>query len=312
MHMDLNLFGLKIFVMVAEKKSFSEAARSLYLTQPAITHQIKKLENYFATPLFKRQSNTVLLTPAGEILYTYAKRFSQLDDELMEEIERYTGRLTGDLVIGACTMVGEHLIPSLVKDFHEAHPEVRFNIEIGNCPSIVDKLLKGTIDAGLIGDNVVHRGLVTEGLLEHTLFLVSAPDYVGIERETVSLKDLTGMKLLLREEGVGIRVLFEEMVSQRGMKLKDFHIITVAGSNEVIKMMTQNGLGLSLFPRKAIERELERGDLKAFQLQEGELRHTFYLVYRKQKVIPLKTQHFVAFVKGQVGGKTSGPSPRGS
>jgi DNA-binding transcriptional LysR family regulator len=310
--MDINLFGLKIFVMVAEKKSFSEAARSLYLTQPAITHQIKKLENYFATPLFKRQSNTVLLTPAGEILYTYAKRFSKLDDELMEEIGRYTGRLTGDLAIGACTMVGEHLIPSFVKDFHEAHPAVRFNIEIGNCPAIVDKLLKGIIDVGLIGDKVVHRDLVTVRLLEHTLFLVSSPDYVGIKKGTISLKDLTGMKLLLREEGVGTRVLFEDLVSQQSMKLRDFQIITVAGSNEVIKMMTENGLGVSLFPRKAIERELERGDLKVLSLQEGEMRHTFYLLYRKQKVIPLKTQHFVAFVTGQIGGETNGSSPRGS
>lgn len=287
--------------MVANKKSFSEAARSLYLTQPAITHQVKNLESYFATPLFKRESNTVLLTPAGEILYKYAKRFSQLDDELMEEIERYTGRLTGDLVIGACSMVGEHLIPSLVKDFHEAHPEVNFSIEIGNCPSVIDKLLKGTLDVGLIGDKVAHRDLVTEELLEHTLFLVFSPDYVGIDGETVSLKDLAGMKLLLREEGVGTRVLFEEMVSQRGMKLRDFQIITVAGSNEVIKMMTKQGVGGSLFPRKAIERELEIGDLKALQLQEGELRHTFYLVYRKQKAISLKTKNFVAFVKGQVG-----------
>ena len=73
--MDINLFGLRIFVMVAEKKSFSEAARSLYLTQPAVTHQVKNLESYFATPLFKRESNTVLLTPAGKILYKYAKRF---------------------------------------------------------------------------------------------------------------------------------------------------------------------------------------------------------------------------------------------
>jgi len=299
--MDIDLFGLKVFVMVAEKKSFSAAARALYLTQPAITHQVKKLENYFAAPLFRRQSNAVLLTPAGEILYAYAKRFSQLGDELMEEIGRYTGVLTGDLIIGACTMVGEHLIPSLVKDFHEKHPEVHFSIEIGSCTSIADKLLRGTIDVGLIGDKVVHRDLVTERLLEQTLFLVSIPEYVGSERETISLQDLTGLNLLLREEGVGTRVLFEEMVSQRDMKLRDFQIITVAGSNEVIKTMTKEGMGISLFPRKAIEHELERGNLKALSLQEGEMRHSFYLLYRKQKVIPLKTQRFVAFVTGQVG-----------
>jgi len=299
---DINLFGLRIFVMVAEKKSFSAAARSLYLTQPAITHQVKNLESYFATPLFKRESNTVLLTPAGEILYKYAKRFSKLDDELMEEIEHYTGRLKGDLVIGACSMVGEHLIPSLVKDFHKAHPEVNFSIEIGNCPSVIDKLLKGTIDVGLIGDKVAHRDLLTEELLEHTLFLVFSPGYLDIDGETVPLKDLTGMKLLLREEGVGTRVQFEEMVSQRGMKLRNFQVITVSGSNEVIKMMVKHGVGVSFLPRKAIERELEMGDLKALQLQEGELKHKFYLVYRKQKVTSLKTKNFLEFVRGQVWG----------
>jgi DNA-binding transcriptional LysR family regulator len=299
---DINLFGLRIFVMVAEKKSFSEAARSLYLTQPAVTHQVKNLENYYGAPLFKRESNTVLLTPVGQILYTYAKRFSKLDDELRQEIENCTGRLKGELVIGACTMVGGHLMPDLVKDFCEAHPEVKFSIEIGNCPSVIDNLLKGTIDVGLIGDKATHRDLVAEELLEHTLFLVSSPDYWDIDAATVSLKDLAGMKLLLREEGVGTRVQFEEIVSQNGMNLRKFQIITVSGSDEVIKMMVKNGVGVSFLPRKAIERELEVGELKALQLQEGELKHTFYLVYRKQKVISLKTKNFLEFVRGQVWG----------
>jgi DNA-binding transcriptional LysR family regulator len=298
---DINLAGLKIFVMVAEKKSFSKAARSLYLTQPAVTHQIKNLENYFASPLFKRQSNTVILTPTGEILYKYSKRFSKLYDELMDEIEKHTGRLKGDLVIGACTMVGEHLLPHFIKGFNHAHPEINFNIEIGNCPFVIDKLLKGTIDVGLIGDKVTHRDLVTEELIEHNLFLVSSPDYMGIDGGTISLKDLTGMKLLLREEGVGTRVLFEDVVFQEGMKLKEFQILTVSGSNEVIKMMVKNGMGVSLFPKEAIKREIETGDLKVFQLQEGELRHKFYMVYRKQRAIPLKTKSLLAFVRGQVG-----------
>jgi DNA-binding transcriptional LysR family regulator len=288
--------------MVAEKKSFSEAARSLYLTQPAVTHQIKNLEGYFATPLFKRESNTVLLTPAGKILYKYAKRFSKLDDELMEVIGNYTGRLTGDLIIGACTMVGEHLIPHLVKDFYEVHPEVNFSVEVSNCPSVIDKLLKGTIDVGLIGDKATHRDLVAEELLEHTLFLVFSPGYLDIDGGTVPLKDLTGMRLLLREEGVGTRVQFEEIVSQNGMNLRNFQIITVSGSNEVIKMMVKHGVGGSFLPRKAIERELEMGDLRASQLQEGELKHKFYLVYRKQKGTSLKTKNFLEFVRGRVWG----------
>jgi DNA-binding transcriptional LysR family regulator len=300
--MDINLFGLRIFVMVAEKQSFSEAARSLYLTQPAVTHQIKNLENYYGAPLFKRESTTVVLTPVGQILYKYAKRFSKLDDELMEEIEKSTGRLKGDLVIGACTMVGGHLIPDLVKEFCETHPEVKFSIDIGNCPLVIDKVLKGTIDVGLIGDKAAHRDLAVEELLEHTLFFVSSPDYVSINGGTVSLKDLTGMKLLLREEGVGSRIRFEEIVSQNGMNLRNFHIITVSGSDEVIKMMVKNGVGVSFLPRKAIERELEIGELKAVQLQEGELKHTFYLVYRKQKVASLKTKNFLEFVRGQAWG----------
>jgi DNA-binding transcriptional LysR family regulator len=300
--MDINLFGLKIFVMVAEKKSFSEAARSLYLTQPAVTHQVKNLESYFAIPLFKRESNAVLLTPAGKILYKYAMRFSKLDDELMEEMEHYTRRLTGDLIIGACTMVGEHLIPQLVKDFHEVHPKVNFSLEIGNCPLVIDKLLKGTVDVGLIGDKATHRDLVAEELLEHTLFLVFSPDYWDIDGGTVSLKDLTTLKLLLREEGVGTRVQFEEMVSHNGMNLKNFQIITVSGSYEVIKMMVKHGVGVSFLPHKAVERELEMRELKAVQLQEGELKHTFYLMYRKQKVTSLKTKNFLEFVRGQAWG----------
>jgi DNA-binding transcriptional LysR family regulator len=300
--MDINLFGLRIFVMVAEKKSFSEAARSLYLTQPAVTHQVKNLENYFATPLFKRESTTVLLTPAGKILYKFAKRFSELDDELMEETDNYTRRLSGDLIIGACTMVGEHLIPQLVKDFYQIHPDVNFSLEVGNCPSVIDKLLKGTVDVGLAGDKGTHRDLVVEELLEHTLFLAFSPNYWDTDGTAVSLKELTTLKLLLREEGVGTRVQFEEMVSQNGMNLRSFQIITVSGSNEVIKMMVKHGVGVSFLPRKAIERELEMGELKALQLQEGELTHKFYLMHRKQKVVSLKTKNFFEFVRGQVWG----------
>jgi len=116
------------------------------------------------------------------------------------------------------------------------------------------------------------------------------------------LKDLTGMKLLLREEGVGTRVQFEEMVSQNGMNLRKFQIITVSGSDEVIKMMVKNGVGVSFFPRKSIERELEIGDLKTLALQEGELRHKFYLVCRKQKIPSLKTKNFLEFVRRQAWG----------
>jgi DNA-binding transcriptional LysR family regulator len=220
----------------------------------------------------------------------------------MEEIEHHTGRLKGDLIIGACTLVGGNLIPQLVKNFYEVHPDVNFSLEIGNCPSVIDNLLKGTVDVGLIGDKAAHRDLAVEELLEHTLLLVSSPDYVNVDGGKVSLKDLTGMKLLLREEGVGTRVRFEEMVSHNGMNLRKFQIITVSGSDEVIKMMVKNGVGVSFFPRKAIERELETGDLKTLALQEGELRHKVYLMYRKQKLTSLKTKNFLDFVRGQVWG----------
>ena len=144
-----------------------------------------------------------------------------------------------------------------------------------------------------MANKATHRDLGAEEFLEHELLLIASPGYTALEKSAISLNDLKGMELLLAEEGTGIRTILEAMVSRKGMKLRDFNIITVSGSNGVIRNMVKNGMGISPFPRAIVQRELDVGDFRAFHLEDGELRYKFYLVYRKQDLLPLKTRRFL-------------------
>ncbi|RLB07425.1 MAG: hypothetical protein DRG50_02945, partial [Deltaproteobacteria bacterium] len=265
--MEIDLFGLEVFAAVVEKGSFTEAAKSLHLTQPAITYKIKSLEETFALRLLKRGKTGVKLTPAGEILYRYAKRLSSTCAALTKEMEDYQRGMKDVISIGACPMVGEFILPSVCEAFCKGHPEVDLTIEISYFPPILEGLLSGDLDIGFLEIQASHKDIIVEEFLDEPFVLVVAAGF-SPPQEGVSVEDFKKMRIFLRDEAVGIRAVLEEFFRKRGIRLKDLDVITVSGSNEAIKKMIKEGMGDSFFLKEAVKKDLETGRLKAVPLKD--------------------------------------------
>ena len=294
--MEVDLLSLRVFVAVVEKGSLSEAARSLGLTQPAVTYQVKRLEESFGLPIVKRGKLGIRLTPAGETLYRYAKRLTDLHDELMAVMEGYREGVSETLKVGVCPVAGELILPMIADALKDHHPELKLSTQISYFPPILDGLLSGELDVGIIEIRARHKGIMVEELLKEPFLLVASPDQVT-EGANLSLKDLQGTKIFLREEAVGIKATVEGFLNSKGMRLNDFEVVSVAGSNEAIKKMIKEGMGVSFFPMEMVRQDLERGELKEIPLKEGVPVLKFFLAYRKRRVYSQKVKMFIGLVK---------------
>jgi len=295
--MELNLFSLKVLSVVAEKKSFSGAAKALLLTQPAISSQIRKLENYFRMQLVIRtNSGTIKLTEAGKIVCCYADKFTALREELLRTIEKQTGKSLVRLRMGACFIAGEHLLPGAVKTFRDKHPDVYVSLRVTKCEEIVDGLLSGSLDVGVVGLSPKSKFLIKKKLFQVPLTIFEAGDGQGEYQGAASIQELVGAPLIMREEGAGTRKAFQEFLDKHHVKLKQFQLITVSESNEAIKKLVMTGMGFSILPHFVVEEELKKGDLREICLEDGRVNQPFFLIYRKQVAIEGPQQQFIEFM----------------
>ena len=292
--MEIDLFSLKVFVAVADKGSFTEVAKDLHLTQPAITYKIKTLEENFALPLLKRGKTGVKLTPAGEILYRYAKKISSIYAELTAEMEEYVKGMRDVISIGACPMVGEFILPQVTEAFQRSYPEVEITVRISYFPPILEGLLSGDLDVGFLEIKASHKEILVEDFVEEPFLLIVPPD--SSPQGEMPLEELQQRRIFLRDEAVGTRAILENFFRERGMRFKDFNVVTVSGSNEAIKEMVKEGMGVAFFLKEAVRRDIEEGKVSTVPLKGGEPVLRCYLAYRKRN-IPAKVKKFLGFIK---------------
>ena len=259
----LENFRLKVFRTVAEHLSFRRAAEQLFLTQPAVTLQIKALEDDLGVRLFDRTAGRVSLTRQGAVLLRYARKVSALLAEAEQELATKEGRLSGDLAIGVSTTIAQYVLPHLIRAFLDIHPDVRLHPYSGNTDEIVRLLLQGKVSVGLIEGPSRRRELRTEPFMEDELVLIARPDF-GPDR--LSHKQLLALDLLLREQGSGSRRVVESALARAGLRLKAFKSVVDLDSTEAIKSAVEAGLGVGFVSRWAIAKELQLGALKIVQV----------------------------------------------
>jgi LysR family transcriptional regulator, transcriptional activator of the cysJI operon len=281
--MELNLFAMRTLLEVAGRGSFSKAAQMLNLTQPAVSLQIQNLENYFRTTLLLRgPSGKVELTEDGKIVYEYAAKLMDFQHDLMSRMQHCMGDALHRLKIAACVIAGEHLFPPVIKDFTEKNQDIRISLSIIKCKRIFEGILSSVFDVGITGTPPSNKRIVSEEIVRVPVAIFEAGNGNRGPRE-VSLRDLTGVPLIIREEGSGIWTEFLRFLKSNNIKINQFNVSSVSESNQAIKTMVKSGAGFSLFPRFVVEKELHRGELSEIHLKEGKMQQSFYLVYRKRK-----------------------------
>lgn len=273
---------LQVFYTVARQLSFTKAAETLHMTQPAVTFQVRQLEEYFNTRLFDRTHNRISLTAAGERVYEYAAEIFELYAKMENAVRDMTGEISGVLIIGASTTIAEYMLPSLLGDFKKKYPDVNVQLRVSNTDGIVHMVENNDIDLGVVEAPVLNKNLVVEGCRDDRLVAVVPPSHVLAGKHKVSLQELLEHAFIAREEGSGTREVIEEYLVEAGIKQGDLTIAMELGSPEAIKGAVEAGMGVSIVSEVTIHKELQLGTLVSLEL-DPPLHRPFSFVHQKQK-----------------------------
>ena len=288
---------LKVFCTVAETKSFSKASEIIRLTQPAVSLQIQALEEIYGTKLFNRSGCIITLTPAGEVLYKYAKEINTLYTAAEKELGAFTGQVKGVVTIGASSTIGNYVLPAVIAEFRKKYPKVAVHLLTANTKTIVDYLNAGGIDIALVEGEVKKQKLIVEKLIPDEMVLIMHPLHPWARKSNVSIFDVAKEPFIFREEGSGTRQMIEKYLIKHGISPQSIKIVFIMGSTESIKSAVEEGLGVSIVSKWAAKKEIRYGTLKTASLKEDRFMRDFSLLYRKAKDTSFTLDKFLTFLK---------------
>lgn len=288
---------LKVFHAVAKLLSFTKAAEALHMTQPAVTFQVRQLEEYFNTRLFDRTHNKVNLTPAGKKVYEFADRIFDLYDEMENSVRELTGEISGALTIGASTTIAEYMLPTLLGEFKAKYPEIIIRLKVSNSEGIVSMVEHNVIDLGVVEASVSNKNLIVEVCHEDQLVIAAPPGHELVKRGgKVKAEELKAYPFICREEGSGTREVIMEYLQDNEIKEAEMNFCLELGSPEALKGAIEAGMGISIVSRTTIDKELKLGTLSQIQL-DPPLSRPFSFVRQRQKFRVRVMEELLEFAK---------------
>jgi len=290
---------LQVFHAVAKQSSFTKAAETLFMTQPAVTFQIKQLEEHFNTRLFDRGHGKISLTPAGEVVLDYADRILALSAELDTRISELTGDIQGLLLIGASMTIAEFMLPRVLGEFKVAYPAVKARLTVANSETIEHGVAAHSLDIGLIEAPSHLPSLSTEECCEDELQVVCSPAHPLAKLKTVTPKQLLQHAYISREPGSGTREVTDSYFRRAGIAPEDVNSVMELGSPDAIKGVVETGLGFAIMSKVIVAKEKQLGVLVALPLAP-KLTRTLSLVYPREKFRSRLVSSFVEFSKGKL------------
>ncbi|MGB4334445.1 MAG: LysR family transcriptional regulator [Chromatiaceae bacterium] len=288
---------LQVFHTVARLLSFTKAATTLHMTQPAVTFQIRQLEDHFNTRLFDRTHNRISLTAAGEQVLRFADRIFEIYAEMENSIRDLTGEISGALTIGASTTIAEYMLPTLLGDFKEKYPEVTINLKVANSDGIVSLVESNAIDLGVVESSVANKNLVVEVCKRDHLLGIVPPGHPLAKEVSVKFARLLEYPFICREEGSGTRGVIGEYLDQLPECEGALKVAMELGSPEAVKGAVEAGMGVSVVSRATIQKELRLGTLVALEL-DPPLERPFSFVHQKQKFRLRVMEELLEFARG--------------
>ena len=295
----LDFWQLEIFCTVAEQRSFSRAAEALFLSQPTVTAHIAALEKRLGVKLFDRTTRRVTLTPAGRLLYRHAKTLLSEHNRALQELAQFVGGLAGRLVFGASTIPGQYILPPLMAQFRRQFPSVHIAMQLAASGQIVDGVLNGEMELGIVGVRPRAPLLRIIPLWSDEIVLIVPPDHEWAGRERVPITELLTQPLVVREQGSGTRSALEQFLAHHHLSLRRMNLVAELGSTEAVKQFVAAGGGVGAVSIRAVECERDLQKLAVVRLQEGGIvRHFYGVVWRDRTLSPV-TRAFLRFVKAQ-------------
>ena len=291
---------LESFISVVKHKSFSKAAKELYLTQPTISNNIQGLERELNATLIDRKSKTITLTDAGKAFYKYAVELVNIRDQAKFNIFEHQSKIEGEIVINASTIPEQYILPYIIKDFTKEYPQVTFSVIHKNSKNIVDDILKGKQKFGMVGAKYNSNTLEYINFYEDEIVLAvpNNSHYPISTGDALDIDFLMSEKFIFRREGSGTRQFVKQTLSKKGVSLDDLNIIFTIDSNEMIKKMIKLELGISFISKISIKNEIDLGLIKPLKIKGLNLNRSFYFVYNKNRTLSPTVEVFKEFLIG--------------
>jgi DNA-binding transcriptional LysR family regulator len=291
---------LAAFCAVVDRRSFSQAAEQLGVTQPAVSLQIRSLEQRLGQRLLDRSGRRVEPTEAGLRLYRSAQRMLVLEQQLLEEVSgNGDGVLRGRLEIGCSTGPGATVLPLLLCEFQEANPEVAISLSVNDTQHVIDAVARRELELGVVGAASKHRGVSFEPFFQDEVVLAVPPKH-RFAGKTVDLDDLRAETLILMQEGAGVRQMVEDELGAAGLKFRDLEVRLELGLQESVKAAVAAGHGVTFISRSSMEPELASGSLAAARVKGLDPKREISLVRSTGRTPSRIAEAFLEFAREKV------------
>jgi len=274
----MNVTQLRAFVAVVEHGSFSEAARVMGLSQPAVTMQIQGLESDLGVTLLERHYRRIEMTEAGRALLPYARVVLGEMEAAREEIERLADQVGGHLNIAASTTPGQYVLPKLFGSFLRVHPEASVSLRVYDTADVVDLVESGEAQIGMTGAEVPGMRAVFEQMGTDSLVLVCPPDSHLLNRTELTLGDVAEEPFIMRESGSGTRMVFEETLRSAGIDPADLRVVIELGTSEAIVSAVEGGMGVGVVSSWMADKALKLGTIATVPVPDFPVERPFYAV----------------------------------
>ena len=291
---------LAAFCAVVERRSFSQAAERLGVTQPAVSLQVRALEKRLGTQLLDRSGRRVEPTEAGWHLYRGAQKMLALQDQLVADVTASAeGDLAGDLVLGASTGPAAVVLPVVLAEFQCRHPDVRVFLSVSDTHTVVERVGARELELGIVGASRRHRGVRFEPFFSDEVILACPPDHPFAGR-TVSLDELRGAGVILMQEGAGVRQIVEDSLRRRGVRLRDLDVRLELGLQESVRRAVEAGYGVTFLSRTAVESDLAAGRLAEARVEGLDATREISLASATGRARTRVADAFVEFARGEL------------
>lgn len=293
----MDIHRLEVFCRVVDLQSFTKAAEASFLTQPTVSEHIRALEEALDEKLVDRLGREVLPTPAGKILYRYARNIIALRDEAIQALDRYKGKLSGHLLIGASTIPGTYILPEIIGLFKAQYPSIQITLKISGSGEVVERIREGALEIGMVGARWSDRRVVLEEAFSDELVLTVYPDHPWAARKSIRLEELEGEPFIMREKGSGTRMVMHQILEANGFDPARLNGMAEMGSTEAVRQGIKARIGISILSARAVAEDIQRGALATLETEGVRFLRPFYLVQRKNRQISPLGSAFLGYLQ---------------
>lgn len=292
----MNFKQLESFLWVAELQSFTKAARQLYMSQPAVSFQIKALEEDLEVMLFKRGDKKMVLTDAGQLLYREAKQMFRHYQKIKAGLDDLKGLKTGHLIVGAGTIPGEYLLPLLIGDFKKKYPGIQITLKVSGSGQVERWVREREIDLGITGILVEGQEIECRPWLQDELSLIVPPLHPWVNFGAVKVSDLMSETMIFREKGSGTRRTIEQKLAEHSIAVEQIPQGIELGSSRAVITAVEAGMGVSIVSKYAVRESLELGRVREVRIEDFDLGRTLYQIRHSQSMAGFAIDAFTDFI----------------